>query len=300
MFKRKVLVSLISIILSLFIFPFILGIEYSGFQYGPFELGGFFKAYFNSFMWFGLINSTVLLAGIAVTFISGVIIKKIGENKFIVIVNLLIHLIPGIIILLISIPFPSEFFIFQGIPLLVGAIFFAVDELLQWKIHKFNGLIAIILVPFILWGVIVFPSMLDQAEDKKHLTVVKETPIPEVVVTYNGEKGNLVNLSDCWEHENSVCEDEKDPFLLPIDSTGLTEYEVRNAPELKVTLKGTEEKYKIRAYYEQNGEIKKANGKGNKIKFPSNLQEQAVRVIVHQDNDQRLSFHIGFRTGIRE
>jgi hypothetical protein len=50
----------------------------------------------------------------------------------------------------------------------------------------------------------------------------------------------------------------------------------------------------------QNGEIKKANGKGNKIKFPSNLQEQAVRVIVHQDNDQRLSFHIGFRTGIRE
>lgn len=300
MFKHKMLVSLISIVLSLLIFPFILGTEYSNIPGEHFRLDDFFNAYSNSFMWFALLNSIVLLAGIVVTFIAGFIIKKIGENKYIVLINLLIHILPGLVILIISSPISVNFLIIKGIPLVVGSIFFAVDELLQWKKHKFNGLIALILIPFIIWGIIIFPSILDQVEDKKHLKVVEETPIPEVVITYKGEEGKLVNLSDCWEHENSVCEDEKDPFLLPIDPTGLTEYEVRDTPELKVTLKGTKEKYKIRAYYIQNGDTMQAIGKGNKIEFPSNLQEQAVRIIVHQENNQRLSFHVGFRTGIRE
>lgn len=295
MIKRKLLVSFISIVLSILLFPFILGMEYSWFQ------SEFLEAYLNSLFWLGLFNLMVLLAGIPVTFVAGFITSKMSENKYIVLLNLFIHLTPGIIILAVSKPSTSLFFfIIPGVPLFVGSIFFAVDELLRRKKHKFNGLIGIFLIPLVACGAIVFPSNLNQAADKKQMEVINETPIPEVEVTYNGTIAHLVNLTDCWELEHSDCEDQKDPFLLPIDPTGLTEYKVQGTPELLVKLNETEAKYTLRAYYLVDGKIEKINGKGNKIKFPPNLQEQAIRIVVQQDNNRKLFFHIGFRTGIRE
>jgi hypothetical protein len=293
MFKHKVLVSIISMIVSAIIMPFILGID--GFAQEPFN----FKSYINSLAYQGLLSLYIHVLLIPVTFLAGFILNKFVNNTYKILLNLVIHLIPGVILLFV-LPLSPDIFFLLGIPLFIGSIYFAVDELLQWKKYKFNGLVLIILVPFILWGVILFPSILDQAAVKKQQKIISETPIPEVEVTYNGEKANLVNLTDCWKHEESVCEDEKNPFLLPLDPTGLTEYEVKGTPVLEVKLKGTDLKYTIRGYYLKDSSVKKVSGKGTKITFPSDLQEQAVRIIVDQENNQKISFYVGFKTGVRD
>jgi hypothetical protein len=255
---RKIKVSVISIIISLLVLPFILGLELSPRDMEQDGILYLIKEYRNSILLYGFYALPFMVClGVPVTLLAERSIKKV--KKFKVILNFLIHIIPAILF---------GFFLFyklplllMGIPVIVAAIFFAVDEILQ-KERNIGIKAFFALVPMIITGIVLAPSILEKAETKRVMHEMDMNGPPQPVINVNGMTADIERPNACWDSDGSTgCPINKNPYILPIDPVGIDEFKVSGGIKVKIKMNNTDQDFTLQAYYIHQNETKEIKGK---------------------------------------
>jgi hypothetical protein len=187
----------------------------------------------------------------------------------------------------------------MGIPVIVAAIFFAVDEILQ-KERNIGIKAFFALVPMIITGIVLAPSILEKAETKRVMHEMDMNGPPQPVINVNGMTADIERPNACWDSDGSTgCPINKDPYILPIDPVGIDEFKVSGGIKVKIKMNNTDQDFILQAYYIHQNEAKEIKGKDNEFELPENIQEQVVQVTAIMGNTQRVSFVFGIRNGIR-
>lgn len=282
-FKKKIIVSLISIVISILILPLILG------EYG----NNFIHDYLGLILIYSLFASPfMILLGIPVNIIAGFVLKKV--TRFKPFINLLLHSVPALIIGVIL--FNEEFFLIF-IPVFISSIFFVVDTLVFLRESTSKKKYFVLIVPFIFLLTLLTPNLID----KWQFSQIQNEELPLVELDVNGEVVEITP-NTCWDSDGSNgCPVDNKPYLLPIDPIGINEFNVEKEVEIKtrVHIPNSKRDYSISVFYIDGKKIKDLKVEGNEFLIPTHIQEQVVKVNITMDNSQKVSFQYGIRTGNR-
>ncbi|APH06572.1 hypothetical protein A9C19_18675 [Bacillus weihaiensis] len=281
--KKDLLSSILSVGISLILFPFLLGMENS--------LKGPIFSYIEAFIMYAIFSLPYLiLIGVPVHIVSRVATKNMKTYKWVT--SFFLHVIPALLIGYFL--FKNTLF-FLGSTVVISVIFFSVGYLLNSIGASKRQKLIIALLPFILWLLILIPTILTETTNK----ALMNEPNPEVEVLVN-ETSFKPRPSFCWNSDGSAgCFEDKEPFLLPIDPIG-EEIQTNGDVTVKVLLHNTERSYTIEAYYfDEENSIQKVTGDPHSFTLPQHIQEQAVKVIATMDSSKKGSFFIPIRTGNR-
>ncbi|MBX9975095.1 hypothetical protein [Cytobacillus firmus] len=282
-FKKKLFVSLISIIICILFLPLVLGAEYHI---------NFIQEYIGLMIFYGIYTLPFLVfLGVPINILSGFVLKRFNRLK--IFINFLLHTIPALIIGLFM--FSNGPFALICIPILISSIFFVIDTLVFQKEQKSRKKYTVIILPFTILLILLIPSFINEWE----FVAIQKEEKPVVELNVSGEVVNI-KPSTCWDSDNSSgCPADDEPFLLPIDPFVKNEFYVANEAIVKVNIPNTKRKYTITVFYIDEKATKKITVKGNKFILPAHIPEQAVKVIATMDSSQKVSFNFGIRNGNR-
>lgn len=278
-FKKKLFVSLISIVICILCLPLVLGGEYHN---------NFIQEYIGFMIFYGIyVLPFLVFLGVPINFLSGFVLKRF--NRFKNLINFLFHAIPALIIGLFL--FPGGSFELICIPILVSSIFFVIDTLVFQKEQKSRKKYTVTILPLTIWLILLIPSFIDEWE----YAAIQKEATPQVELNVSGEVVKITP-STCWDSDNSSgCPVDDEPFLLPIDPFLKNEFYVADEAIVKVNIPNTKRKYTIDVFYIEENATKKITVRGNKFILPAHIPEQAVKVIATMDSSQKISFDFGIR-----
>lgn len=279
-FNKKFFVSLLSILISILILPFALGIE---------NLGMNFSDYLSAAMIFSIFATPYMVFfGVSVNVLAGYLIKKLSRYK--ILTNFFIHTIPALIIsLMLFADAPG----FIGLTVLVASIFFVVDTLIIYEVNQPYKKVLVCFVPLIIYILLLIPGIIGHIENAK----IQQAGTPSVELTVNKKTATLIP-SSCWNSGGSEgCTGDTEPYFLPTDDVGIVEFQVDDKANVHINLKDNDQTYEIEVYYLKEEKTKKITAKKNSFALPKDIQEQVVKVNVRMKNTQMLSFSLGIRNG---
>ncbi|KAA0542757.1 hypothetical protein FZW96_21180 [Bacillus sp. BGMRC 2118] len=275
-FFKKILVSIISIVISILLLPLLMG----GFH------TNFLQEYVHTLLLYSIYGIPFMVfLGAPVNILSGFILER--NFQFKLFINFLIHVVPALVV---------GIFMFSGGPFLiiclfVSSIFFVVDTIVFKKNQDSNKLYFVILLPFFVWLFIYIPNYINKLEFSQIQN--REPAIVELNV--NGEIQE-VRASACWDSEGSSgCPIDDEPILLPIDAAMSNEFKLTDETEVSVNIHNREKYTKMQVFYLDEHVTKKVTTEGNKFILPDNLQDQVVKVSVTMDDSEIISFNFGIR-----
>lgn len=280
--KKKLFVSLISIVIAILGLPLVLG-EYHT---------SFIQEYIGTMIFYGFFATPYMVfLGASVNILSGFVLKRISRFKMFI--NFLLHTIPALIIGFVM--FSGGPFVLICIPILVSSIFFTVDTLVFQKEQKSRKKYTVIILPFAIWLILLIPNFVDKLE----FAEIQKEEIPRVELNVNGEVVKI-KPSTCWDSDDSSgCPVADEPFLLPIDPVGINVFDMADEAEVKVSIPNTKKKYTLTVFYIDENVTKKLTVKGNKFTLPAHIHEQVVMVTATMDSSQKVYFYFGIRNGNR-
>ncbi|KEZ52485.1 hypothetical protein [Metabacillus indicus] len=272
----------LSIIISLLVFPAVLGFENSE---------NLLMEYARNFVFCTVYGGPFLLiAGVPVHLLAGFIVEKI--ERFKLTVSFLIHILPAAAI---GFALFGEAAFLIGIPVISAAVFFAVDALIFRRVIHPAKIAGIVLLPVLIYGLMCIPQLIQKAEFRD----IKNEPRPMAELTVN-EQTSSIRLGSCWDSDDSSgCPIDREPYLLPTDDVGVTEFQVDGEAFAELNFLNTDRSFTLEVYYLTDDGVEQIKTDQNGFTLPDGIKEQVIKGTATMDNSQKVSFSVGIRSGNR-
>ncbi|MEM5017666.1 hypothetical protein WKH31_15335 [Metabacillus indicus] len=280
--KRRTKTIVLSIIISLLVFPIVLGFE---------SRGNLLMQYGRNFVFCTVFGGPFLLiAGVPVHLLAGFIVEK--SKRFKLTVSFLIHILPAAAI---GFALFGEAAFLIGIPVISAAVFFAVDALIFRRVIQPVKIAGIVLLPVLIYGLMCLPQLIQKAEFR----AIQNEPRPMAELTVN-EQTSSIRLGTCWDSDDSSgCPIDREPYLLPTDDVGVAEFQVNGEAFAELNFLNTDRSFTLEVYYLTDNGVEKIKTDQNGFTLPDGIKEQVIKGTATMDNSQKVSFSVGIRSGNR-
>ncbi|WP_411334801.1 hypothetical protein ACK1LH_06395 [Metabacillus indicus] len=280
--KRRTKTIVLSIIISLLVFPIVLGFE---------SRGNLLMQYRRNFVFCTVYGGPFLLiAGVPVHLLAGYIVGKI--KKFKLTVSFLIHILPAAFI---GFALFGEAAFLIGIPVISAAVFFAVDAVIYRRVNHPIKIAGVVLLPALIYVLMCIPQLIQKAEFR----AIQNEPEPMAELTVN-EQTSPIRLGTCWDSDDSSgCPIDREPYLLPTDDVGVAEFQVNGEAFAELNFLNTDRSFTLEVYYLTDNGVEKIKTDQNGFTLPDGIKEQVIKGTATMDNSQKVSFSVGIRSGNR-
>ncbi|MGD6793131.1 hypothetical protein [Metabacillus indicus] len=271
----------LSIIISLLVFPIAVGFENNG---------NLLMEYARNFVLCTMYGGPFLLViGVPVHLLAGYIVEK--SKRFKLTVSFLIHILPAAII---GFALFGEAGFLIGIPVISASVFFAADAVIYRRVSR-PAIAGIVLLPVLIYGLMCIPQLIQKAEFR----AIQNEPEPMAELTVN-EQTSPIRLGTCWDSDDSSgCPIDREPYLLPTDDVGVAEFQVNGEAYAELNFLNTDRSFTLEVYYLTDNGVEKIKTDQNGFTLPDGIKEQVIKGTATMDNSQKVSFSVGIRSGNR-
>ncbi|MEK3805426.1 hypothetical protein MHB63_02340 [Bacillus sp. FSL H8-0547] len=272
----------LSIIISLLVFPIALGFENNG---------NLLMEYARNFVFCTVYGGPFLLiAGVPVHLLAGFIVGKV--KRFKLTVSFFIHILPAAII---GFALFGEAGFLIGIPVISASVFFAADAVIYRRVSHPAKIAGVVLLPALIYVLMCIPQLIQKVE----FQAIQNEPEPMAELTVN-EETSPIRLSTCWDSDDSSgCPIDREPYLLPTDDVGVAEFQVNGEAFAELNFLNTDRSFTLEVYYLTENGVEKIKTDQNGFTLPDGIKEQVIKGTATMDNSQKVSFSVGIRSGNR-
>ncbi|WP_377887606.1 hypothetical protein [Alkalihalobacillus sp. R86527] len=255
--------------------------------------------------WFTLVGVPImLLIGTPVNILAGFLTRNLNRFRFWA--NLFLHIIPAYVagILLFNTHlFSGDSGYIQLFPLGIACVYFILDELIFYNgLHKKTSFL-LPLVPVVVLGAAYIPSIVESNANNNVIDYIEEngTPVAEVTLENDTKK---ISTDYCTEgYTYNGCHTDTKPTILPLADIGGTKFTYQGPAKLSFSISNTfSSSYEYVVSYYENSTQKQLKSKtlaSNTVTLPADIPEQIIVVEGYGDKDEKVTFFVGLRNGVR-
>ncbi|WP_096185609.1 hypothetical protein [Evansella halocellulosilytica] len=266
--------SLIAYIVILFLWPTFTSL----FRSSQIRDGLPIHEYFTYFFWFILYGvPLILVIGFPVTFIAGVITKKL--HGFVrVFVNFSIHILSAYLFATLLFREIDEFL--TSLTIMIAAFFFLFDEWRNASLKKYK--VQLMLMPFIILCITMFSTWTNDYQIEHEKKRLDSEGFLSPIVLLNQDEVDIVDLATSYSSGGINENNARDPYILPKGMLGDDTYDVWEGEEGDKILIDFERvpsgDYTLEVSYMLNDRVETDVIRNNEFIVPEGLEPQAILI----------------------